>query len=390
MNRYFADLHIHIGVTEKGQAVKITGSKQLTLFNILEEASDRKGMDIIGIIDCHSPGVQAELQSYINRGEMHELAGGGIRFRNTTLLLGCEMEVKEPGMGPVHVLAYFPDLKTIQQFTTMLRSHVTNVHLSSQRVYMPSKQLQQEIVDVGGMFIPAHIFTPFKSVYGSGTDEMQKLFDMKHIHAVELGLSADTTMASYLSELDDVTFLSNSDAHSVGKIGREYNELQLKEANFQEWVKSVKREDGRKVTANYGLNPKLGKYYRTCCRSCGTVFTGEEGITDGCPTCHRQHIVCGVKDRILKIADRKEPKIASHHPPYFQHIPLSFIPGVGSKTLEKLLDHFGTEMNIIHRVPYEKLAECVKQDIASNIVKARKGLLDVNEGGGGVFGRIKG
>lgn len=83
----YADLHIHIGRTEKGRAVKITGSKNLTLKNILETATSRKGLDLIGIIDCHSPEVIEEIEQLIYEGKAQELDEGGVRFENTTLIL---------------------------------------------------------------------------------------------------------------------------------------------------------------------------------------------------------------------------------------------------------------------------------------------------------------
>lgn len=67
MQSYYADLHIHIGKTEKGRPVKISGSKDLTFHRIAQEASDRKGIDMIGIIDCHSPSVQDEISAYLER-----------------------------------------------------------------------------------------------------------------------------------------------------------------------------------------------------------------------------------------------------------------------------------------------------------------------------------
>lgn len=81
MKEFYADLHIHIGRTASGRAVKITGSKTLTLARILETASARKGLDIIGIIDCHSPEVIEEMSELLAQGELKELEGGGYVFR---------------------------------------------------------------------------------------------------------------------------------------------------------------------------------------------------------------------------------------------------------------------------------------------------------------------
>ena len=90
---FYVDLHIHIGRTASGRPVKITGSKTLTLHNILQYASSQKGLDMIGVIDCHSPEVIEEIEGLLEREEMVELAEGGLRFQETTLLLGSEIEV---------------------------------------------------------------------------------------------------------------------------------------------------------------------------------------------------------------------------------------------------------------------------------------------------------
>lgn len=116
-----------------------------------------------------------------------------------------------------------------------------------------------------GILIPAHCFTPFKSYYGNCVDRMQNIFKEKFskIFAIELGLSADTYLADTISELEDKTFITNSDAHSLPKIAREYNKMQVQDISFKEVVKALKNEEGRKVLCNYGLDPKLGKYHRT-------------------------------------------------------------------------------------------------------------------------------
>ena len=178
------------------------------------------------------------------------------------MILGTEIEVKEEGMGPAHLLAYFPTFASIRRFTGWLSRHMKNVRLSTQRLHRPARELQERVAEEGGLLIPAHVFTPFKSVYGSATDRMSRLLDMDGIVAVELGLSADASMADHLRELSRVSFVTNSDAHSLGKIGREYNEFRLLRPSFRELELALRREKGRGIAANYGLNPKLGKYYQ--------------------------------------------------------------------------------------------------------------------------------
>lgn len=385
----YADLHIHIGRTGRGEPVKISGSRDLTFSNIAKEAHDRKGIGLLGIIDCHSPGVQQDISECLEREEMHELEDGGITYKGTTLLLGTELEIREPEMGPAHLLAFFPFFDTIRSFTGWLEKKMKNVSLSSQRVYAPAKVLQEEVYARGGIIIPAHIFTPHRSIYGSCAPRMADVLDTTLISAVELGLSADSEMAGLISELDSYTFLTNSDAHSLGKIGREYNELLLKVPTYQEFVKVLKREDGRRVIGNYGLNPRLGKYHRTYCSGCSYIIDEAEISVERCPYCGSPKLVRGVFDRIRSIADRKEPVIPAHRPPYHYQVPLEFIPGLGPAKLELLLRTFGTEMNVLNQVPCEALVEVVGTELAERICDARTGKLELAAGGGGVYGKVK-
>lgn len=123
MKKIYADLHIHIGRTYTGRAVKITGAKTLTLDRILVEASEYKGIELLGIIDCHSPEVIIELEEGIASGRYHELEGGGVRYRSTTLLLGSELEIyDEACSGPIHVLAFMPTLADMTIFSLAFRT----------------------------------------------------------------------------------------------------------------------------------------------------------------------------------------------------------------------------------------------------------------------------
>ncbi|TBL79826.1 endonuclease Q family protein [Paenibacillus thalictri] len=389
MNTYYVDLHIHIGRTEAGEPVKISGSKDLTFYNIAKEASVRKGIEMIGIIDCHSPAVQAEIDGYLASGDMREQPGGGIGYQDTTIILGSEIEVKDPGMGAVHLLAYLPTLDEMKDFTRWMAKHMKNVSLSSQRIYVPARTLQEEVLGRGGILIPAHIFTPHKSVYGSGSTRMEHMLDLSGIAAVELGLSSDSEMAGLISELDPFTYVTDSDAHSLAKIGREYNRMAMEAPNFAELVKALRREEGRSVVANYGLNPRLGKYHRTFCWSCESILDESEMTVERCMYCGSTKIVRGVMDRINAISDREKPVIPDYRPPYHYQVPLEFIPGLGRKKLETLLERFGTEMNIIHNAPQEALAEAAGAEIAAYIMAAREGELTLQAGGGGHYGKVE-
>ncbi|NSL50437.1 endonuclease Q family protein [Calidifontibacillus erzurumensis] len=388
MNKYFADLHIHIGRTKSGKPVKITGAKSLTLSNILYEASFIKGMDMIGVIDCHVPEVLQELVDLIDKGSVELLKGGGLRYANVTLILGSEIEVYDDHCkGPMHVLAFFPTIDLMETFSKWLAERVKNINLSTQRMYDTGKNLQRKVKELGGLFIPAHVFTPFKSLYGSSAHvSLTEILNPDWIDAIELGLSSDTEMADQLMELHSYTFLSNSDAHSLGKIAREYQAILMEEPTFEELAMALHEKNGRKILANYGLDPRLGKYHRTSCEKCFTLLDDAEN----CPACGHKRATKGVFERLqeLKNAQGKFVENRKIRPPYIHQVPLEFIPKLGPKTMDKLRAHFGTEMNIIHHVSEQELKKIVSPTIAHMIIQARKGELALASGGGGHYGKV--
>ncbi|RAP76900.1 endonuclease Q family protein [Paenibacillus montanisoli] len=390
LNRVFADLHLHIGRTERGVPVKISGSRDLTFRNIAHEAAVRKGIGLLGVIDCHSPGVQRDIAGLLDAGEMEEISGGGIRYRNTTILLGSEIEVRDAGFGTAHHLVYLPDFAGMQSFTMWLSKSMRNVQLSSQRLYVPARELQEEVKGRGGLFIPAHIFTPHKSLFGSCSDRLGDTLDPALVDAVELGLSADSEMAGLIPDLDKLPFLTNSDAHSLSKIGREYNELLLQEPSFRELKLALTAAEGRAIAANYGLNPALGKYHRTYCLNCGSLAEGDRDA-ERCQQCGSLKQVRGVMERIAELgalAGRTVPHVPEDRPRYIYQVPLEFIPGIGKVTLGKLLDRFGTEMNILHNAPREAIAEIAGETPAAAIAAARGGSIELQAGGGGRYGKV--
>ncbi len=384
MQTYYMDLHIHIGRTMHGDPVKITASDQLTLTNIVEEAAYRKGLQMIGVIDGQVPAVQSEVIQLIERGQAEELQDGGVQYGPLTLLLGSEIEVyDEYCQGPIHVLCYFPYIETMQQFTVWLSERMKNINLSSQRYYGSAIELQQKVRGLGGIFVPAHMFTPFKSLYGKGVKHsLEEVLNPELIDAVELGLSADSQMADSLSQLHDFTFLSNSDAHSIPKIAREYQSVQLQAPTFEELRLALQKEDGREVLVNYGMNPLLGKYHQTVCADC----LSEKEFNEECSECGSMKSVRGVADRIEELSDFEGTR--EGRPPYVYQIPLEYIPKLGPKTLKKLLDVFGTEMSILHDATLEELREIVPKQLAERIVMNRKGELSIEAGGGGRYGRV--
>jgi uncharacterized protein (TIGR00375 family) len=391
VKQFFADLHIHVGCTDNGTWVKIPTSRRLTVRNILHEADCRKGIDIVGIVDCMSPPVLADLNRLLAEGEISAQSGGGYLFqRGTALFLGAEIETAEANGKQSHTLIFLPDLETMTAFSVVMSKHIRNIGLSSQNAHMTLGQLIDIAAGFEALIIPAHIFTPHKGLYGSCTRRMADILSEKQLQrvaAIEIGLSADSMMADRIAELRDLSFITNSDAHSPDKIAREYNLLSLAEPSYQEFALALARQDGRKVAANYGLDPRLGKYHRTLCEACGHVEI-ENKTVSLCPACGSKKVVRGVFDRIDDIADYSLP----HHPdfraPYYYQIPLGFIPGVGKIAIDRLLAAFGSEMAVLHRADYQDLATVVGEKTAAAILAARSGEARIVAGAGGIYGRM--
>ena len=275
MYEVFADLHVHIGRSENGKPIKITAARSLNFANIAKECVDKKGINVVGIIDCASPYVIDDIENFLKTGDAYELEDGGIIYKDKVcIILGSEVETSEKGRngkkGAAHNLCYFPHLSDIKAFSNELSTHLKNITLSTQRTDLSGYELIDIVEKYNGILVPAHIFTPYKSYYGNCTDRLKNVFKEKFdkIFAVELGLSSDTFLADEIKELETKTFLTNSDAHSLPKIAREYNKMQVEDISFKEIVKAIKNEDGRKILSNYGLDPKLGKYHRTYCDDC--------------------------------------------------------------------------------------------------------------------------
>ena len=198
---------------------------------------------------------------------------------------------------------------------------------------------------------------------------------------MSFGLSADTDYADRIRELADKKFLTNSDAHSLPKIAREYNTFEMENISFESFKKVLGYEDKIQngynklnyIVCNNGMYSRLGKYNKTYCDMCECVSEIEDGK---CKKCGSKKIVKGVEDRVLEIADGESisPK---NRPKYMYKIPLEYIPKLGKKTKEKMLELYGTEMNILNQVIIKNIDENFGKQIAKNIEIARNGNITI-------------
>jgi uncharacterized protein (TIGR00375 family) len=384
---YYADFHIHVGVNEEGRWIKIPSSRQLTVGNILREASLHKGLDIIGIADSLSPLAQKDIARLIGRGELAELPGGGYNWQERlTVVLGAEVETKEKNGGLAHSLLFLPTLPAMRELSGELSLYIKNINISSQNAHMDISSLYKIAGKHAAKIIPAHIFTPFKSIYGNCARRLSELFgrETPEIAAMELGLSADSRMADRIEELRRFSYLANSDAHSLANIGREFNELTILGAvNFDSIFAAVEGKKGE-VSMLYGLNPALGKYHLTRCAGCGAAADGRE---DKCPLCGGR-VVRGVWQRLEEIADCPKDGFIRQKPGYRYHFPLASLPGIGAKTLQKLYCVNLTEIDIMYKCDVRQVKELLGERISATIENAVAQKLSVYGGGAGRYGYV--
>lgn len=378
----FADLHVHIGQSLDGKAVKITASKTLTLPNILAVARDVKGLSLVGVVDAHSTGVQQDFKTLLASGDLRPISAGGYGARGLTLIPGHEVELRV-GEGNAHFLAYFPTIEQVDQYVRTIRSSIKNWQLSTQKGYIPVDLWIEAVQKSEGIWFPAHAFTPHKGILGNCCCRLSDVLPVLP-KALEIGLSADRAMAESISELESVVLFSNSDAHSLPNIAREYNSFEGVEPSFGGLL-CLFHEKNKHTVRNYGLPPKVGKYHRTYCLNCENVVKNPAPQLT-CPNCGSRHVVMGVLDRLVSIADR--PMGKQDDSTYVHQVPLRQLPGIGPKMYERLLKTFGTEMTVLHHVHLEDLQRVAGEKGAAWIMKARHGELKLEAGGGGVFGRV--
>lgn len=386
LRKVYGDLHIHIG-SAGGRPVKITASRKLDLNTIIFTDAPRKGLEMVGVVDAGSPLVSAEIEEMLTDGLLKEMAGGGFLASNgVSLIPGCEVESREG----IHLIIYLPTLASVKRYQQYMKSRIKNLSLSTQKAGVSVGEIMNLAVLLDGIFCPAHAFTPHKGIYGALTGRLSSILgrDAATIKALELGLSADTNMADLIGETRSFTFLSNSDAHSSPNIGREYNLFRMADKSFTELRYCLENLHERRVMANYGMDPRLGKYHRSHCSDCYLIIEDEPPVK-GCPSCGRSHLVTGVLDRVMAIRDYDEPQHPVGRPPYHYRVPLKELPGLGPKNLNKLISFFGDEIRIAEEANLDDIARISSPEIAAMIRKMRLGRLEIIPGGGGRYGKVQ-
>ncbi len=432
MDIFNADLHIH-------SPHSIAVSKSLNLDTMLETCK-KKGLNILGTGDI----LQPEWLKYMESNLKNE-KDGSFSYKDVFFILQTEIEDIES----IHHVVLIPNFNSVKEIQNKLKSHSKNILNEwggRPRVNLSPPELVDIISDCGGIIGPAHAFTPFKAIFRQGKFETLKNCYQdatKNVHFLELGLSANTNLADRLESLKNVSFLSNSDAHSQNprSLGREFNKFDIDNPSFEELLLALTRKDDRKIILNVGLNPKLGKYYNMFCNKCRrrvifkkakkpgfsifnqftknenfVIYYTEDPTTAKnqyidqvaknkmvCPACKEEKnknfkIKLGVSERIEKISSYKEPNHPNHRPIYIDAIPLidiirsvKGIKSAASKTVlneyNKVIKTLGTEFEILIDTPISKIEEH-DHTLALVVNALRTNEINYTPGGGGTYGNI--
>ncbi|KKT25090.1 MAG: PHP domain protein, partial [Candidatus Magasanikbacteria bacterium GW2011_GWA2_43_9] len=258
--------------------------------------------------------------------------------------------------------------------------------------------------------IPAHAWTPWFGIFGSkgGYDSLDEAFDelASEIFAIETGLSSDPLMNWHWSHLDRIAMISNSDAHSPAKLGREANMMQFASEDaitYDEIFDILKTQDSKRFVRTVEFYPEEGKYHMDGHRDCNISFHPDEtkkhkGI---CPKC-KKPLVIGVMNRVIELSDRTEEEAKEHgqsRVPYTSLVPLVEIladtlqKGWATKTVQavyhSLIAALGSEFHILLEVSLEDIEKASTKQIATAIDRVRKGNIFIKPGYDGEFGIVK-
>jgi len=410
------DLHIHSRYSR-------ACSPQLTLENI-NAACRTKGVDIIATGDFTFPdwflAIKNELEEIDNSGlyKLRSAKDEKIRF-----LLSTELALiyKDGGQARrIHIMVHAPNLKAVAELNKYLDKKY-NIRSDGRPILgMSAPELVKLCLSINPKFLiyPAHIWTPWFAVFGSksGFDSLEECFheQTEHIYAIETGLSSDPEMNWRLSGLDNLTILSNSDAHSLVNIGREANIMDLDEFTYDEIYEAIKHNNRLAVTNGDHANknrskikgtiefyPEEGMYHLDGHRDCGLRFSPQEtkknkGI---CPKC-KKPLVVGVLYRVDELADRPDGFKPKNAAPFKKIVGLDKIIAealnIKSRSSKKvqseynnLIKNIGNELFILTKAALDKINKITCPEITEGIRRVRKGDLIIEPGFDGQYGEVK-
>ena len=404
MIQQIIDLHIH---SKYSRAC----SQELELPKIAV-ACEKKGINICATGDFTHPKWLEHIKEGLveeNQG-LFKLKDGSspTRFILSTEI-SCIYKHKD-ATRRLHLVILAPSLNSVDNLIKALEEKGANLRSDGRPIIgLQAKELLSILISIDGRFmmIPAHAWTPWFSIFGSksGYDRIEDCFEelSTHIHALETGLSSDPTMNHLWSALDNYTLVSNSDAHSLDKLGREANVLNFENENnvtYDEIRRIIETGDKEKFLYTIEFFPEEGKYHFDGHADCKVCFSPEETNKEKsiCPQCKKK-LTVGVLHRVADLADRSGTNIPNAFIPHRYTVPLLEIissvyeVGVKSKSVrmeyENLINSLGNEFHILLETSLEDIRKVAGDPlIAEAIGNMRVGKIRVRPGYDGVFGRI--
>lgn len=410
--QFIADLHIHSKFSR-------ATSREMTL-DTLAHWARVKGISLVASGDFTHPE-----WFFLTKAKLEAMGNGFFRLKNllspknsflknipittddVSFVLSTEISFiysKKGRVRKVHILLLAPDFESVERINSRL-SGVGNLRSDGRPILgMDAKNFVKIVADLCPqcVVIPSHIWTPWFSLFGSnsGFDSIEECFEemTPFIFALETGLSSDPPMNWRLSALDKYALVSNSDAHSPSKLGREANVFHT-EFSYNGLVEALKTRNPEKFLYTIEFFPEEGKYHFDGHRKCGVLFSPKESIrhNDLCPKCGKK-LTIGVLHRVEELADRGEEYTAAYRIPYKNLIPLNEII---AKAIDKsadcqsvwdiyfrLIHEFGNEHKILTEVPPSEIGRFQPERISMGIERMRSGNVRIIPGHDGFYGKI--
>lgn len=395
---FIADLHLH---SRHSRAT----SREMEVESLATWAR-KKGITLLGTGDFTHPTYFAELQAKLIPAEpgLYRLKQGdqGVRFVLQVEVSNVYREGER--LRKIHTLVYAPSLEAVGRLNAALARRGNLLADGRPTFGFSVKELCRIVLDVSpdSVIIPAHAWTPWFSIFGSrsGFDSLQEAFDgyADRIFAIETGLSSDPPMNWRLSALDGITLMSNSDAHSPSRLGRECNVFAHALDYWALW-EAVRTRDTRRFLYTVEFFPEEGKYHLDGHRACGVRTTPAETRAYGfrCPVC-RGSLTVGVLHRVEDLADGPPGRAPVGALPYRRLVPLEEIiaaaigQGVGTVAVRKEYERLvaaASEFAILADLSGEELESFVSPRVVKAILRVREELVTITPGYDGVYGTIK-
>jgi uncharacterized protein (TIGR00375 family) len=352
----------------------------------ISNGARQKGLNVIATGDALNKHWLDEIESL-------KFKDGIGKLNECCFILSTEVEDR----NRVHHLILFKDLDSVHALRESVKKHAPDLDTDGRpHLRLDGKEIAKASHEADALVGPSHAFVPWTSVYKE-FNSLKDCYGNEGVDFLELGLSADTYLANTIKELEGVTFLSNSDAHSPlpNRLGREFNRLEVERISFEEIKKAILGLDGREIVLNVGLDPRLGKYHRTSCIKCFTHFSLQKATSLGwrCPEC-RGLIKKGVAEKISELSNFE----GVVRPNYLRIAPLAEIIAkvIGVKSVysprvnrlwTSLVEPFGSEISVLVDVPIEEIRE-IDSETAGVIKLYREEKFKIIEGGGGKYGEI--